>query len=1406
MSGKPAARQGDAVAGGVIVQGSATVLIGEQGSGGGNGVAKTPCPNAMAVGSPVNPALGAKVLGGDSELDFALPGPLPAIWQRQYCSHVDPTVGASCGLLGYGWTLPTEMRIEVEADACRFFDTSGRTIRFEPLAPGSTAYSPSENIHLLRGGPLLRSSPASHRRWSVIPERWREDESYLFATRGGEMLWVFHQLTADRFELAHSIDRFGRRQSYERDPKLGLVGIVDGVGRRFRLVVEQVRNPLPPGNGWSVDSGRRLTGVDLILDPLAPELNGQALVRYRFDGNGDLVAVFDRHQNQVREFAYDNHRMVMHRQPGGPEHRYVYEHGAPGARVIEQHNQDGLSYWFSYRDSENSVLVADSLGRQDVYRFQGQEGLKRLVEHVRADGSGLSYQYDAAGRLVAQADPLQRVRYWQLDGEGRIIGRQDPDGGKSTFKWDAEGQYLVESIRPSGNTTRMAYDDYGRLTQVTTPSGATTQYQYPDPAEFPLLCDLPNQIINSIGGKVQLDWSNTGQLLAYEDCSGRTTRYQYDAQGHMLAVVDAQGAQIRYLRDAQGRLTGVVLPDGAHQQYRYDAAGRLSEIVQPDGQILQLSRDTWGRIVTQRSGGDVLQFEYDIAGRLLAFTNQNQAITRYEYDSLDRVLREIGVDGRTITDQYDAAGQLVERRDGNDAVFRRTIHGYDPVGRLIERRIDGTEHAPAERHRFDFNADGLLMEAIVDALLAANAGDEPPPLFSKVSISRDEHGWPIGETQILYRNNAVEFEHTISHQHDALGNRVTSLLPGLGQVGWLSYGSGHIHGITLNQQPLVDFERNALHREIERRLANGIVERRGLDALGRLLEQRHLHGSIPATLDDRHYRYDIRGQLVAAQFGQHASDYRYDPRGQLIALSDESHKQSWRFDPAGNRLPDPVPGGTAASLRDWGEHVRNNTDNEDFNFLEADPTTRSADGTEVRRWVDNRIRHSAGVAYRYDTWGNRIEARYPDGSLSRLHYDGLHRLVAAEVRSDHPGGDATTRAEYRYDIFGRRLAKTVFRHDGARTTWYGWDTDRLVRREDENAVQHIVYEPRSFVPLVELKRNKQDSSATRALLDSGLDAHAADSMQTMLARMPESMRQAFDDQLAAVATSGLPATARTTLPAGFDFSAVDASLEKVQAKLAVDARDCPVEIRYYHCDHLGTPVAMSNAEGQIVWRATYDPWGRISSEEAAGNFEQPIRFQGQLHDPETGLHYNRHRYYDPQLGTYITQDPIAFGGDMNFYRYAFNSPLVHVDRLGLFGDGQSAGPERDPNGPLGHSDFYGQKEFGLDYTKEDHGWSSPFNPASSGRHFQPLEQSEGEANAAIKSCNQDAFERAMHRVQDFYSHYNKGYRWDPFNSSLKCRGFGHACDGTKPDNDPEAWAAANEKTKDLVGKWRSCCS
>ena len=114
------------------------------------------------------------------------------------------------------------------------------------------------------------------------------------------------------------------------------------------------------------------------------------------------------------------------------------------------------------------------------------------------------------------------------------------------------------------------------------------------------------------------------------------------------------------------------------------------------------------------------------------------------------------------------------------------------------------------------------------------------------------------------------------------------------------------------------------------------------------------------------------------------------------------------------------------------------------------------------------------------------------------------------------------------------------------------------------------------------------------------------------------------------------------------------------------------EIAFYQCDHLGTPQELTDCEGKVAWSAQYRAWGQAKQAigEAAykAGMRNRIRFQGQYLDEETGLHYNRHRYYDPYAGRFASKDPIGLLGGVNLHQYAPN-PLQWTDPLGLASDG-----------------------------------------------------------------------------------------------------------------------------------------
>ncbi|CNL55950.1 RHS protein [Yersinia pseudotuberculosis] len=107
------------------------------------------------------------------------------------------------------------------------------------------------------------------------------------------------------------------------------------------------------------------------------------------------------------------------------------------------------------------------------------------------------------------------------------------------------------------------------------------------------------------------------------------------------------------------------------------------------------------------------------------------------------------------------------------------------------------------------------------------------------------------------------------------------------------------------------------------------------------------------------------------------------------------------------------------------------------------------------------------------------------------------------------------------------------------------------------------------------------------------------------------------------------------------------------------------QIYFYQNDPNGMPIRLQDGEGEVVWEAQFTPFGQLSVT-GTSQLRQPLRMQGQYYDTESGLHYNRYRYYDPACGVFISQDPIGLKGGLNPYQFAVNT-LGWVDPLGLTG-------------------------------------------------------------------------------------------------------------------------------------------
>ena len=107
------------------------------------------------------------------------------------------------------------------------------------------------------------------------------------------------------------------------------------------------------------------------------------------------------------------------------------------------------------------------------------------------------------------------------------------------------------------------------------------------------------------------------------------------------------------------------------------------------------------------------------------------------------------------------------------------------------------------------------------------------------------------------------------------------------------------------------------------------------------------------------------------------------------------------------------------------------------------------------------------------------------------------------------------------------------------------------------------------------------------------------------------------------------------------------------------------QTHYFHCDQIGIPREMTDKDGNLLWFGNYTGWGRLKEEtKVTDSAYQPFRLQNQYADRETGLHYNFFRYYEPDAGRFVNQDPIKLSGGDNLYQFA-PSAQRWIDVLGL---------------------------------------------------------------------------------------------------------------------------------------------
>ncbi|AZE26034.1 RHS repeat-associated core domain-containing protein [Pseudomonas chlororaphis] len=1048
------------------------------------------------------------------------------------------------GAMGARWITEFTTRFDQVDDGLVFHAADGRSHNYPLPKVGEAHYDPIENLTLAR-----------------------PDENQLVLCSGVERKETYVR-RGQRYLLSGIVLRSGAgimlhyEHRHNDEPVLSDLITYQGDVTKVHLQL-----------GTLIDEQGRLIGLWEIRDG-APQ---RQLCAYRYDAAGDLIQAQDEN-GAAWNYQYQQHHLITrYADRTGRGMNLQWQGQGADAKAIREWADDGsFDTQLEWDENIRLTYVTDAHGNETwhyydilgyTYRIRHpdersewlfRDDAKNIVRHVHADGSIDRYSYDERGNVLEHIRADDTVVHYAYDDQDQLIKISDAEGGLWQRDYDPQGN-LVEAVDPLGNKTEYAY----------TPAG------------------LPKAIKDANGAEKKLEYNDAGQLTKYTDCSGKASAWEYNNLGQMICFTDAAGQSTEYEYKA-GQLVLIKHPDKTEEHFTRDAEGRLLAHVDGLDRCTTWSYSAAGLIAERVDAAEqTLRYRWDRLGRLLALENENEQRAQFEYDPVGRLLQETGFDGRSKHYQYDPdTGRLASTTDGQRVIEVQ----FDPMSRLISRHAKlGSE---SQQETFAYDGNGNLVLACNDQ--------------SRLQWFHDPAGNLLREHQ-HYLGLEKPTVAVWQHEYDVLNQRVATVRPDGHRVSWLTYGSGHLLGMRLDDHDLVSYERDDLHREVARHQGNHLLQTQQWDPVGRLQEQLLGRSDDKRTLLKREYQYDAAGQLSAINDTRRGPlAYQYDPVGRLLKATSRLGLETFAFDPATNRLDEKA------------QQIRRPLDQ---------APTRS-------KLLDNLLREYAGTHYEYDDRGNLIQ-RWHNGSYSRMRWDLFDHLVHFD--------DARLEVDYAYDALGRRLYKhsrAHFKHHpeagsqwnhneharkqrdlGCGFTLFGWDGDNLAWESspaqadgDHGRTVHYLYEPGTFVPVAQAMRHQSIN----------------------LSGQPD-----YSD----------------------DYRLADDPLWNHTPKAQ------PIDVlSWYQCDHLGTPQELTNQNGEIVWSAQYKAWGAINEQRSQRAQQQglanPIRFQGQYHDHETGLHYNRYRYYDPNVGRFISKDPVGYSGGLNLYAYAPN-PTGWVDSLGL---------------------------------------------------------------------------------------------------------------------------------------------
>ncbi|MDD3793830.1 MAG: M15 family metallopeptidase [Candidatus Gracilibacteria bacterium] len=1054
------------------------------------------------------------------------------------------------------------------------------------------------------------------------------------------------------------------------------------------------------------------------------------IIEYYYDSFGNTIKKVIKKTSGDLEYNYEydsNNNLIKETKPLGNGVTYSYDinNNVIEKRLVENTSSTGstsdivLNYTYDLLTNKpTQIIEPNGLITNLVYDTNNNLVSKEVVGVKDYNGNDIvineSFTYNGSGQLVSQtnAGGLE-TSFTYTNGNLTKITKKGPhlnplpEGEEiaTQFVYDTRGN-MVKIIDGKGNETNLTYDDFNLLISKTTSEGIVNEIIYNslnkktsekiilgandslDKSYNYDILDNLTQTTSEVDSGVNLItnyiYDTNSRIIETSSGSGAVESIVYDENGlvlsktltipHLNPLPGGEGIEqitTNYTYDLNERLIKQINPNGSEINFEYDLFDRIIKKINPDNSYTTYTYDKSNNITKQEiyDENDILlskqEFVYDKQNRVIETKNHilpnDIIITKTKYDSLGNTIKTIDGKGNETNYTYDIFSRLIQVEDNLGNIVQNS---YDKNDNLVEKKIISSTNKTITTN-YTYDSDNRLVSE-TNSLNKTKTYTYNK--LNQVISTTDEEGNITNYTYTYTGKVKTETKisnsgnKTTTYTYDQMGNML-SVTDSEGNI--TNYEYDELNRLVKqiyadNKQ--VNYEYDTNNNLVQKTDPNGTIINYTYDSQNRLISKNITNGNGVVGITSETYSYDEQGRLIEANdSNNHNLEFSYDSLGRLINETQSGSLVSYAYDNNNNLTSVNDVNYTYDNLNRVTNIKQNNTDIATYNYTGLENTSIIyANNTSIIKGFDNLGRINSlnnGVKnynYTYDDVNN-----ITSDSIKNYMYDDIYRLT--NVNETNSG---TILESFNYDNVGNRI--NSFNLNTGSGASYDYETNILnqyttLSGSTLSGSLNYTYDNNGNLKNDGEKTFSYDykNRLTKVETSSGIIAqYSYDVLDRRYLKELENEKVEYIFSNENILTEKVTDLVNQTTTTKNYINGI--GLDDLVAYKENN------DIYYFHKNHLGSVEGISDSSGNVVVSYEYDSFGNFEITSGVDNGNTRL-FTGREYDKEIGLYYNRARYYNPELGRFISRDPIDIVDDVNLYSYVGNNGVNYVDLMGTEG-------------------------------------------------------------------------------------------------------------------------------------------